>query len=99
MAASVGRRAYADRGDRLDRPGIGHLRGRGAQDRRDRERADFDDFDQLSYRPGNRFTIVPVGSFFGSARRGRSCRRWPGCSTAAPIWKASSGALHRRAAG
>jgi glycosyltransferase involved in cell wall biosynthesis len=86
MAASVGRRAAAlTAATGSIAQEIGHLHPDAAHKTTVIENgADFDDFAQLSYRPGDRFTIVHAGSFFGQ----RSPR---------PFLQALAGMLDRRA--
>src|SRR4029078_13747240 len=67
MAASVGRRATAlTAATGSIAQEIGHLHPDAAHKTTVIENgADFDDFEQLCYRPNDRFTIVHAGSFFG----------------------------------
>ena len=85
MAASVGRRATAlTAATGSIAQEIGHLHPDAAHKTTVIENgADFDDFEQLAYRPNDRFTIVHAGSFFGQ----RSPR---------PFLQALAGLLDRR---
>ena len=102
MAASVGRRATAlTAATGSIAQEIGHLHPDAAHKTTVIENgADFDDFEQLRYRPNDRFTIVHAGSFFGQRSPRPFLQALAGLLDRRPDLEGRRpGALHRRTAG